>query len=102
MMFQNQNNRATTAIHVRVRRFDPIDKIFQTYFIMCDEYETVETLKSRILTVLSEINFKLPRQEEELTTEDIKLNLEMRVSNFHIIVSTLIIQVLDKDSTCHD
>lgn len=58
---------------------------------MCDEYETVETLKSRILTVLSEINFKLPRQEEELTTEDIKLNLEMRVSNFHIIVSTLII-----------
>ena len=58
---------------------------------MCDEYETVETLKSRVLTVLSEIKFKLPRQEEELTTEDIKLNLERRVSNFHIIVSTLII-----------
>jgi len=86
MQFAGQ--RATTAIHVRIRRFDPIDKIFQTYFLLCDEYEMVETLKHRILILLKELKFSLPRQEEELTTEDIRLNLEMRV--------------LDKDATCHD
>ena len=35
-----------SAIHVRVKRFD------KTFFILCDEYETVQTLKSRVIDVL--------------------------------------------------
>ena len=61
----------------------------------------VETLKARILVLLKELKFTLKGQEEELCTDDIRLNLEMRVS----ILSALIVsylQVLDKDSTCHD
>jgi len=38
--------RATTAIYIRVKRFE------ETYFILCDEYETVESLKGRLLVVL--------------------------------------------------
>jgi len=48
------SKRATTAIHVRVKRAD------ETFFVLCDEYETVETLKSRLLTVLQAIKFSLP------------------------------------------
>ena len=93
-------SRATTAIHVRIRRFDPIEKIFQVYFLLCDEYELVETLKARIIILLKELKFTLKGMEEDWTTDDIRLNLEMRVSNL-IIVSTFV-QVLDKDATCHD
>ena len=34
-----------TAIHVRVKRFD------KTFFILCDEYETVQTLKGRVIDI---------------------------------------------------
>ena len=64
--------RATTAIYVRIKRKE------ETYFLLCDEYELVETLKSRVLLLLKELKFSLPRQEEELTTEDIRLNLEIK------------------------
>jgi hypothetical protein len=39
-------DRATTAIHVRIKRFA------ETYFLLCDEYETIESLKARLLVVL--------------------------------------------------
>ena len=35
-----------TAIHVRVKRYD------KTFFILCDEFETVNTLKGRVIDVL--------------------------------------------------
>jgi len=38
--------RATSAIHIRIKRFD------ETYFLLCDEYETVESLKNRLIIVL--------------------------------------------------
>ena len=66
--------RATTAIHIRIKRFK------DTYFILCDEYETVESLKNRLLQVLDKLGFKLPKQEEPLTTDDIRLNIKNRVS----------------------
>ena len=87
---QFATTRATTAIHVRVRRFDPIEKMFQTYFLLCDEYELVETLKARVLILMKELKFTLKGQEEELCTDDIRLNLEMRVSALcELIVSYL-------------
>ena len=47
--------RATTAIHIRVKRFT------ETYFLLCDEYETVESLKGRLLAVLLKLKFELPK-----------------------------------------
>ena len=38
--------RPTTAICVRVKRFE------ETYYVLCDEYETVESLKNRLLIIL--------------------------------------------------
>ena len=75
-------NKFETAIFVMVKRYD------DTYFILCDEYETVNTLKGRVLQILQQMNFKMPKMEEELTTDDIRLTIKNRI--------------LDPDSTCHD
>ena len=67
--------RATTAIYVRIKRFQ------ETHFILVDEYETVDALKGRLLNTLEVIGFKLdPRGEEQMTIEDIKLYNKRRVS----------------------
>ena len=66
--------RATTAIYVRIKRGQ------ETYFILCDEYWIVDSLKMSLLSVLKELNFTLPRMDEELTTEDIRLCCKNRVS----------------------
>lgn len=66
--------RATTAIHVRIKRFA------ETYFVLCDEYETIESLKGRLLAVLLKLKFELPKQEEPLSTDDIRLCIKNRVS----------------------
>ena len=67
--------RATTAIYVRVKRFT------ETHFILVDEYETVDALKGRLLNTLETIGFKLdPRAEEPMTIEDIRLFNRRRVS----------------------
>ena len=71
-----------TAITVRIKRFD------QTYFILCNEYETVETLRGRMLAVLNQLGFEMPKQEEPLTTEDLRFTIKNRI--------------LDPESTCHD
>ena len=69
--------RATTAIYVRIKRYD------ETHFIICDEYETVDKLKGRLLCELEQIGFKVdPRAEDPLTTEDIRLCKQKRVSLF--------------------
>jgi len=49
------DGRATTTITVRVKRYA------ETYFILCDEYETVESLKGRMLAVFNKIGFTLPK-----------------------------------------
>jgi len=41
------DKRPTTAIYVQVKRGS------QSFFILCDEYETVEALKHRVLDVLN-------------------------------------------------
>ena len=38
--------RATTAIYVRIKRYN------ETHFIICDEYETVDKLVGRLLMEL--------------------------------------------------
>lgn len=75
-------DRATTSIYIRVKRFD------ETYFLLCDEYETVESLKNRLIVVLQRMKFELPKQEEPLTIDDIRFCVRNRV--------------LDNGSTCHD
>ena len=43
---QTFEERATTAIYVRIKRFN------ETHFVLCDEYESVDKMKSRLLTEL--------------------------------------------------
>ena len=70
--------RATTSIYIRVKRFA------ETYFILCDEYETIESLKNRLIVVLQRMKFELPKQEEPFTVDDLRFCIKNRVSfNFH-------------------
>ncbi len=48
------SKRATTAVYIRIKRLAGPDKNqhMETYFILCDEYETIEGLKQRLLGVL--------------------------------------------------
>ena len=71
-----------TAITVRIKRFE------QTFFILCDEYEPVDTLRGRFLNILLQQGFKMPKQEEELTPEDLRFTIKNRI--------------LDVESSCHD
>ena len=73
--------RATTAICIRVKRYA------ETYFILCDEYDTVENLKGRMLTVFNKIGFTLPKAEEPLSTDDIRFCIKNRVSFLWLTVS---------------
>ena len=66
--------RPTTCIYIQIKR------LTNTYFILCDEYDPVESLKSRILNVLEQSGFRLERLEEPMTTDDFRLCLKKRVS----------------------
>ena len=73
---------------MRVKRGD------ETYFLLCDEYETVESLKGRFLLVLDQLNFQLPKQEEPFTTDDIRFCIKNRVSHpsaFATVTATSIV-----------
>ena len=70
--------RATTAIHIRVKRHS------DTYFVLCDEYETVEGLKGRLVVIYDKIGLKIPKAEEAMTSDDLRLCLKNRVSNSSI------------------
>ena len=81
--------RATTAIYVRVKRYT------ETHFILVDEYETVDALKGRLLGALEQIGFKLdPRGEEPMTIEDIRLYNKRRVSTKTFIVTSNFVLVI--------
>ena len=41
--------RATTCIYLQIKRGN------ETFFVLCDEYDLVESLSSRILNVLQQI-----------------------------------------------
>ena len=43
--------RATTCIYLQIKRGN------ETYFVLCDEYDPVESLASRILNVLEQTGF---------------------------------------------
>lgn len=68
------SDRPTTAIYIRIKRQN------DTFFLLCDEYETVESLKNRILLVLGKMGLQLPKQEEPFCIDDIRLWLRNRVS----------------------
>ena len=73
--------RATTCIYLQIKRLN------ETYFVLCDEYDPVESLKSRILSVLGQVGFDMQMGEEMMTTEDIRLYLKRRVSlNSYILL----------------
>ena len=67
----------------------------ETFFILCNEYETIQTLKGRLLDVLNQLGFKMPKQEEDLTVDDIRLTLKNRVSYISIILFILIFVRID-------
>ena len=70
-----KSKKATTSIYVQVKRYA------ETYFVLCDEDDTVETLKGRILVQLNQCGItRLERAEEDITKDDIKLWLKKRVS----------------------
>ena len=70
--------RATTSIYIRIKRFT------ETYFLLCDEYETIESLKNRLIVVLQRMKFELPKQEEPFTVDDLRFCIKNRVSfNFY-------------------
>jgi hypothetical protein len=69
------SDRPTTAIYIRVKRLD------DTFFLLCDEYETVESLENRMLLVLLKMKLQLPKQEEPFIVDDIRLYIKNRVSN---------------------
>ena len=71
-----------TCITVRVKRRD------QTFFILCDEYETVMTLAGRMLNVLDQMQFQFKDQEVPFEPKDVQFFIEKRA--------------LDNDSTLHD
>lgn len=48
--------------------------------MLCDEYETVEGVKQRLLAMLATLKFQLPKQEEPLTCDDLRLSIKNRVS----------------------
>ena len=67
--------RATTCIYVQVRRGT------ETYFVLADEYDHIESVKGRLLSLLNQVGFEMERQEEPLTTDDLRLYLKRRVSD---------------------
>ena len=71
-----------TAITVRVKRFD------KRFFVICDEYETVDTLGGRMLPIIEQMNFEFPGQENPFTSDDVRFTIKNRL--------------LDPTSTCHD
>ena len=78
MRKQKQTSIYDTAIQVRIKR----EK--QTFFVCCDEYETIMTLKGRFLVILNQIGFEMEKQEEPLEPKDIRFCLKKRVSNYLI------------------
>ena len=80
-MIKSRASRATTCIYIQVKRGN------ETYFVLADEYDLVEAVKARLLNLLAEIGFTLERQEEPLTTEDLRLYLKRRVSHLPQTVS---------------
>ena len=49
-------------------------------FILCDAYEKVETLKGRVIDILRQLEFRMPKQEEDFEPKDINLMKEKMVS----------------------
>ena len=72
--------RPTTCIYVQIRRGA------DTHFILCDEYDLVESVKSRVLGVLEQIGFQWAG-EEPITTDDIRLCVSRRVSTTPVLGS---------------
>ena len=52
-------NTFDTAIHVRIKHMKT------TYFILCSEYETVYTLKGRVLDLMQQTGLKMPLKKGE-------------------------------------
>ena len=52
--------RLTNAIQVRIKRQS------DTYFILCDEFEEVETLINRLIDVFAKLDYRQEKQEEPI------------------------------------
>ena len=81
-MGRRETNKYDTAITVRVKRFE------NTFFILCDEYESVNCLAGRMLSILEQMDFRFKDQETPFTNEDVRFCERNRI--------------LDPTSSCHD
>ena len=81
-MGPKQTNIYDTAITVRIKRFD------KTFFVICDEYETVNCLAGRMLPILVQMQFQFKDQETPFTSDDVRFTIKNRI--------------LDPQSSCHD
>ena len=68
------DKRATTAIYVQVKRVN------SSFFILVDEYETIESLKKRLLDVLIKAKLTMKGYDQPFTIDDLCLNEQNRVS----------------------
>ena len=62
------DKRETTAIYVQIKRHE------RAIFILVDEYETVESLKKRLLDVLLKTKLTMKGYDAPFTIDDLCLN----------------------------
>ena len=83
MSKKKETGKFDSAVTVSVKRHK------ETCFIVCDEYETVTTLKGRYLGFLNSIGFRPDKADDEydFNTDAIRLNLRKRVSATDNLIS---------------
>ena len=65
-MPRKPDNIYDSCITVRVKRFE------NTFFLLCDEYETVMTMAGRMLNVLNQTRFQFKDQEVPFEPKDVQ------------------------------
>lgn len=68
------DKRPTTAMYVQIKRG------MSSFFVLVDEYETVEALKQRLLDFLIKSKIAVKGYDQPFTIEDFHLNFQNRVS----------------------
>jgi hypothetical protein len=68
------DKRPTTAMYVQIKRGK------SSYFVLIDEYETIEALKHRTLDFILKSKLTIKGYDQPFTIEDFHLNYQSRVS----------------------
>jgi len=68
------DKRPTTAMYVQIKRGK------SSYFVLIDEYDTIEALKHRTLDFILKSKLAIKGYDSPFTVEDFHLNYQNRVS----------------------